>query len=221
MARRYVQPPNFRPGGAADGDQQKERPEFYPPRGDHVGYFRQVLEHVAGDDRMNLRVETILPAPVENLHGAVEGSVDTAKAVMFGGVLAVETQREPNQSRLGEAPDRIACDQRRGRRRHGDPQPFFARAGDDVENIRTLGRIAAGQNQNRIGLAKRFDAVDQRPGFDEAKLSWVSLCVGFGPAMQACEVASASRLPDHGERSLIEIHRFLREQDVCHNHTAG
>jgi hypothetical protein len=51
--------------------------------------------------------------------------------------------------------------------------------------------------------------LDQLLSFSEVELAGIAQGSGFSAAMNAGKIASPRGLPNHGKRSLTEVHRFI------------
>ena len=87
LARVEIEPAHLRPRRPPHGDQEKQRPEFDAARADHFGDGAEIVQHMARHGGVNLRLQTKVAAPVEDLQRALERSGNAAKAVMARGIL--------------------------------------------------------------------------------------------------------------------------------------
>jgi len=71
------------PLGVGDrGEQEKECPQLDIPIGDHFGDAGQIVKAMAGDGRVDLRLNPELPTPIQEAQGVSERTRNAPKAIV-------------------------------------------------------------------------------------------------------------------------------------------
>jgi hypothetical protein len=202
--------------GLGRGDRGEARPASRPHQEEHAPQERvevedaveQLREHLKGGARhrrVDLQAEAELAHQRGRVEGRVEHAVDAAEGVVDLRPRPVERERDGLRAGVLHPRQRGAVDPRRHRRGQRHRQADVATVRDEVGEVVTLERIAAGEHHQRAGRSEGGDVGQQPPALVEGELERVAIADGVGAAVGADEVAGAGHLPDHEERLLVGV----------------
>src|SRR5262249_9778665 len=160
----------------------------------------QRVDRLPAHGRVDLDREAQSARLAENPHRLAMRAAHAPEGVVGVGGGAVEADREPVEPGITEGSELL---RRRGAgpargERHGHAAP--ARVRDQIDDVRSPKRVAAGEHEERRRGAESGDAIDQAIPFLGRQLLRMALRDRRGPTVDAGERAGPGRLPDHDER---------------------
>ena len=189
---------------AADRDEEEDRPDRDPFPFEHFGDRVDQRRVAACDRRVHLNRQVQVPRVVEHLHRLGETAAEPAERVVDFRVRTVDAQADRRDARLFGASERVEGRQggRARRERRGDS--VFRGAGDQVEQVGPLERVAAGEADGRFPLETRHLA-DQRQRVGFGKLVGRRIFLRRGAAVLADQVARPRDLVVEHQRMAVEV----------------
>ena len=186
-------------------DQQERAPRHRPQVVHQRGDVRQVGEVVAGHGGVDLHLQAQLSGGPPGVQRPAEHPGHAAEPVVDLRGRAVQAQRDRPRAGLVQRGEAAGGQRRRARRRDRDRQPEPGPAPDQVEQVRPLERVAAGEHEHRRRRAEPGDLRHEVTRLGCRQLPGVPVRPGLGPAVHAGQRARLGHLPDDDERPHADV----------------
>ena len=175
-------------------DQEEQAPPLGANLPDNTMNVREIVNRVAGHQRVDLQRNTCADGIASNRERAVECAGDTAERVVALGGGSIETQRHGRDAQRGEPGDHLRGQKRCRARCDKTRQSEVDGACHDVEEIPPLQRIPARENDVRRSSTVG-DLTENAEDLARGQLAWIGTGMCTGAAMEARKIARSSELP--------------------------
>lgn len=187
------------------GNQEKDTPQrdlqFLHQRDNAV----DLADIPATECGVDLHWEANLIRPAHSVERPSEGSAHSAEGVMRFGTRTVHAHGQSGEASLFEPDDDFPRQQGRSAGRQRDSDSNRAGMANQIEEIRPLDRIPAGQHKGRD--FERRDLVDQMFAFIGAQFQRIAIRLRGCAAVDASEIARLGYFPDGNEWPFVEVRR--------------
>ena len=180
---------------ASHGDQEEQAPARDAQGLEQFVDGRHVAGGLGGGQRVDLQRHLQFLGPAHGLDGAVESAIDAADRVVTRRRGPVQAEPQAFNRMLLQPHQHVAGEQGGGGGRDRNPDPEPAGFVDQVEQVLTRQRIAAGEDQLRQGLAELDDLSQKRDTLFEGQLAGGRFGLRLGAAVAASQGAGLRRFP--------------------------
>ena len=185
---------------AAHGNEQENVVGYRAKRNRQGMNGRELLQVLAGDGGIDLKVEARLPGILHPAKRSLEGSRDLPEGVMGGCGSAIQADTDALDAHFLQPPGILGREQRPVHR-HGHAEALLVSVSGNLEDIRTQQRFTAGQNDD--GTGKGGNLIQEFKTLICGELILVLAVQGGSAAVNASQVTGAGHLP--GDQTQIRL----------------